>query len=141
MKAITNTDFSFPGQVSKYTGKVRDVYDLGDSLLFVATDRDKPAEETKFDFFDVQWQHLDIRNGHPNAAVPPVRPAHFEEMLRLSQTLAGDFPQVRIDFYETPDGRVLFGEYTFYHWSGFVPFEPDEADERLGRFMADKWTK
>ncbi|MBQ9660496.1 MAG: hypothetical protein IJV37_04435 [Bacteroidales bacterium] len=110
-------------------------------FLFVATDRDKPAEETKFDFFDVQWQHLDIRNGHPNAAVPPVRPAHFEEMLRLSQTLAGDFPQVRIDFYETPDGRVLFGEYTFYHWSGFVPFEPDEADERLGRFMADKWTK
>ncbi|MCR4859700.1 MAG: glycosyl transferase, partial [Bacteroidales bacterium] len=49
--------------------------------------------------------------------------------------LAGDFPQVRIDFYETPDGRVLFGEYTFYHWSGFVPFDPDEADERLGAYF------
>ncbi|MCR4859336.1 MAG: oligosaccharide flippase family protein [Bacteroidales bacterium] len=104
-------------------------------FLFVATDRDNPDEETKFDFFDTQWRHLDIRNGHPNAAVPPARPTHFDEMLRLATALAGDFPQVRIDFYETPDGRVLFGEYTFYHWSGFVPFDPDEADERLGAYF------
>ena len=40
MKAITSTDFSFPGQVSKYTGKVRDVYSIGDDyLVMVATDR------------------------------------------------------------------------------------------------------
>ena len=104
-------------------------------FLFVATDRDNPFEETKFDFFDTQWRHLDIRNGHPNAAVPPAKPAHLDEMLRLSEALAGDFPQVRLDFYETPDGRVLFGEYTFYHWSGFVPFNPDEADVRLGRYF------
>lgn len=36
---IDTTDFKFPGQVSLYHGKVRDVYDLGDSLMFVATDR------------------------------------------------------------------------------------------------------
>lgn len=104
-------------------------------FLFVATDRDNPAEETKFDFFDTSWQHLDIRNGHPNAAVPPARPAHFEQMLQLARTLAEDFPQVRIDFYETPDGQVYFGEYTFYHWSGFVPFDPDAMDEYLGRYF------
>ena len=40
MKAITSTDFTFPGQVSKYTGKVRDVYSIGqDYLVMVATDR------------------------------------------------------------------------------------------------------
>ena len=40
MKAITHTDFTFPGQVSKYTGKVRDVYSIGkDYLVMVATDR------------------------------------------------------------------------------------------------------
>ena len=109
-------------------------------FLFVATDRDRPDTETKFDFFDVQWRHLDIRNGHPNAAVPPARPAHFEQMLELARTLAEDFPQVRLDFYETPDGRVLFGEYTFYHWSGFVPFEPDGADAQLGRYFEIPWT-
>lgn len=40
MKAIVSTDFKFPGQVSKYTGKVRDVYSIGDDyLVMVATDR------------------------------------------------------------------------------------------------------
>ncbi len=40
MKAITSTDFKFPGQISKYTGKVRDVYSIGDDyLIMVATDR------------------------------------------------------------------------------------------------------
>ena len=104
-------------------------------FLFVATDRDNPDTETKFDFFDTSWQHLDIRNGHPNAATPPAKPAHFEQMLALAEALADKFPQVRIDFYETPDGRVLFGEYTFYHWSGFVPFDPDRADAMLGKYF------
>lgn len=35
---IAGTDFVFPGQQAVYHGKVRDVYDLGDSLLLVATD-------------------------------------------------------------------------------------------------------
>ncbi len=40
MNAITSTDFHFPGQVSKYTGKVRDVYSISsDYLIMVATDR------------------------------------------------------------------------------------------------------
>ena len=40
MKALRSTDFHFPGQVAKYTGKVRDVYSIGsDYLVMVATDR------------------------------------------------------------------------------------------------------
>ena len=40
MKALTSTNFSFPGQTSVYNGKVRDVYFIGDDLLcMVATDR------------------------------------------------------------------------------------------------------
>jgi len=39
MKAIKSTDFSLPGMCGKYIGKVRDVYDLGDKLAIVVTDR------------------------------------------------------------------------------------------------------
>lgn len=40
MKALTKTDFHFPGQKSVYHGKVRDVYDINDDLMvMVATDR------------------------------------------------------------------------------------------------------
>jgi len=39
-KALTRTDFNFPGQKSVYHGKVRDVYNINDELLvMVATDR------------------------------------------------------------------------------------------------------
>ena len=39
-QAVVSTDFQFPGQISKYTGKVRDVYFLeGGHLAMVATDR------------------------------------------------------------------------------------------------------
>ena len=40
MKALTSTNFHFPGQTGVYNGKVRDVYFLeNDLLVMVATDR------------------------------------------------------------------------------------------------------
>ena len=39
MKAIVSTDFKLEGLKSKYVGKVRDVYDLGDYLAMVVSDR------------------------------------------------------------------------------------------------------
>lgn len=101
-------------------------------FMFVATDRSSETEEVKFDFFDMEYRHLDIRNGHPNASEPPSKPQCFEQMKALAAILSEGMPQVRIDFYEI-DGRVYFGEYTFCHFGGVVPFEPDEVDVLLGR--------
>lgn len=40
MNSITTTNFKFNGQISKYTGKVRDVYNINNELLImIATDR------------------------------------------------------------------------------------------------------
>ena len=39
MPTIAETDFTFPGQTGVYHGKVRDVYDIGDKLVMVASDR------------------------------------------------------------------------------------------------------
>jgi len=109
-------------------------FDGKPSWLFIATDRGVSGEETKFDFFDMEFRHLDVRNGHPNAPVPPAKPSSFEEMKKLAAVLSEGIPQVRIDFYEA-GGRVYFGEYTFCHWGGYVPFDPDEADIALGSFF------
>ena len=38
-RALTKTEFNFKGQQGVYHGKVRDVYNLGDRLVMVATDR------------------------------------------------------------------------------------------------------
>lgn len=103
-------------------------------LLFIATDRQTAGEETKFDFFDMDFQHLDLRNGHPNAAVPPEKPVNFEKMKELAAVLSKNIPHLRVDFYEV-NGKVYFGELTFSHWSGMVPFDPPEWDRIMGDWI------
>lgn len=104
-------------------------------LLFIATDRQTEGEETKFDFFDMEFHHLDLQNGHPNAAECPEKPECFEQMRQMAETLSQGIPHVRVDFYQV-DGKVYFGEMTFFHWSGMMPFEPKEWDEILGSWIS-----
>lgn len=103
-------------------------------FMFIASDRFNKKEETKFDFFDMDFQHLPFINGHPNSSKPILKPKGFEEMKRLASKLSVGIPQVRIDFYEI-DGCIYFGEITFYHWSGFVKFHPSEWDKKLGEWI------
>ena len=102
--------------------------------LFVASDRQNKAEETKFDFFDPSYNFLKIVNGHPNSEIPPSKPKNFEKMIELAEKLSKDIPHVRCDFYEV-NGKVYFGELTFYHWSGLVPFIPSEWDIVFGSWL------
>lgn len=67
--------------------------------LFVATDRQTPGEEVKFDFFDMDYNHIDVRNGHQNAKTLPEKPQQFELMKELAKKLSKDIPHVRVDFY------------------------------------------
>lgn len=99
--------------------------------LFVATDRMKKGEETKFDFFDMDWNHLPFTNGHPNNAIIPEKPACFEQMKNIAARLSVGFPHIRVDLYNI-NGDIYFGELTFFHWSGLVPFDPVEWDYKFG---------
>ena len=99
--------------------------------MFIATDRNT---HTKFDFFDMDFNHLPFTNGHPCADHTPEKPKGFEEMKQLAGILSKGIKQVRVDFYEI-NGRVYFGELTFSHWSGMVPFEPEEWDYRFGEWI------
>ena len=103
-------------------------------LMFVATERHNENDETRFDFFDMDYNHLDIKNGHPFANIIPSKPKNFELMKELSKKLSKGIPHVRVDFYEV-NGRVFFGELTFSHWSGLVPFEPEKWDDILGSWI------
>ena len=52
-------------------------------------------------------------------------------MIRIARILSKGFPYVRVDLYWI-NGRAYFGELTFYPWTGYVRFEPDEFDFILG---------
>lgn len=102
--------------------------------LFIATDRKKKDEETKFDFFDINFKHLDLTNGHPNADEIPHKPKCFDKMIELTQMISKKIPQVRVDFYEV-NGKTFFGEITLSHWSGMKPFVPEEWDKIFGSWI------
>ena len=101
-------------------------------LMFVASDRIKNA--TKFDYYDLEFNHLNIVQKYPNAGAPLRKPITFEKMIEFSKVLSEDFPHVRVDFYEV-DGQLYFGELTFYHFSGFMPFKPSKWDEIMGSWL------
>lgn len=119
-------------------GELRDYkffcFDGVPRVMFIASDRFNKEEETKFDFFDMEFNHLPFRNGHPNATKPIERPAEFDEMRTLASKLSKGIPQVRVDFYDV-NGQIYFGEMTFFHWSGFVKFDPEEWDYKIGEMI------
>lgn len=107
--------------------------------LFIATER-QHRTEPYFDFFDRDFNHLDIIQGHPQAPVPPEKPINYELMIELAEELSKDFSQLRVDFYEV-NGKVYFGELTFFHHSGMVPFEPQKWDYIFGEWLKLPKTK
>lgn len=103
-------------------------------VMFIASDRSSKTEDTKFDFFDMDFKHLPFLNGHPNSKMPIHKPESFEKMKQLAAKLSAGIPHVRVDFYDI-NGQIYFGELTFCHWSGMVPFEPEEWDYKLGEMI------
>ena len=102
--------------------------------LYIATDRGVKGEEPKFDFFDTDFNHLPFTNGHPNSHRPILKPQGFEKMKELAAKLSEGQPHLRVDFYDI-NGKIYFGELTFYHMSGTSPFEPIEWDYKFGEWI------
>lgn len=102
-------------------------------MMFISSNRQGEGD-TYFDFFDKDFNHLPFRQGHPNAPVVPEKPINHSKMIELAEKLSSGIPHVRIDFYEV-DNKIFFGEMTFYHFSGFTPFESEEWDNKIGDML------
>lgn len=117
-------------------GELRDYkffcFDGEPKAMFIASDR--ASDHVKFDYYDLKFNHLDIKQKYPHAKEALRKPVTFEKMIEFSKILSKGFPHVRVDFYEV-DGHLYFGELTFYHFSGFMPFEPDRWDKVFGDWL------
>lgn len=107
-------------------------FDGEPKFLFVATGRQQ--NDTRFDFYDLNFNHLPVLNGHENAEIWPSKPQNFDEMLNVARKLSKNIPHVRVDLYNV-NGKIYFGELTFFHWSGIVPFEPFDWDYKFGEYL------
>ena len=85
-------------------------------------------------FYDMNFNPVKIDNGWPRRSEEFDKPASFEEMKKLAQTLSKGIPFVRVDFFYV-DGKVYFGEFTFFDWGGMQPFGSYEQDLELGKLI------
>lgn len=89
----------------------------------------------KISFVDMKYNMAKFhRNDYKSFDKLPAKPLNFEEMKKLAKVLSKDIPFLRVDFYEI-EGRIYFGELTFFPCSGYIPFEPEEYDKILGDML------
>lgn len=100
--------------------------------LFIGTERQ--TGDVKFDYFDADFNHLDIVQHHPMSCKAIPKPDCFDEMKEIAQKLSKGIPHVRVDLYNV-NGHVYFGEMTFYHHGGMMPFHPSHWDKDFGDWI------
>ena len=117
------------------TGELRDfkVFCFNGTPRMMYISRDASVDTTT-DFFDMDFNHLPIRMKDPNSAILPAKPEGFEEMRRIASVLSEGIPHVRTDFY-CVNGKIYFGELTFYHNGGFTGIKPEEWNYKVGDWV------
>lgn len=103
-------------------------------VMHIVSNRQNPCEETYGDFFDMDYNHLDLTMGHPNAPACPEKPKNFDKMKEFASILSEGTIHLRVDFYEV-DGQLYFGELTFYQDSGVADIRPERWNTILGDWI------
>jgi hypothetical protein len=100
--------------------------------LYVVTDREG-SDNAAIGIFDISFNKLPYsRRGKYPLTRRIDKPENFGEMLDVARCLSKPFPHVRVDLYN-PNGKIIFGELTFFSGTGYFAFEPDEFDFILGK--------
>lgn len=124
------SDLSTTGQVNDYklfcfNGKVR----------FLKVDFDRFTKHGA-NYYDLDWNIMVVEEtGIPSDFSREIpKPEKLREMIRIAETLSKGIPFLRVDLYYV-NGKIYFGELTFFPSSGLVPFLPSECDAKIGAML------
>jgi hypothetical protein len=99
---------------------------------FIQANKGRGTANHAQNFYELDWKILPFgKNLKPRPDIDIPAPFNLNEMAAIAKDLAGDFPFVRVDFYEV-NNKIIFGEMTFYPKSGLPDFTPPEYDGILG---------
>lgn len=84
--------------------------------------------------YDLDWNLTPIEILYKRSDKLIKQPDNLSRMIDISREISKDFPHVRVDFYEV-DGRLYFGELTFYHESGTGKFNLEKYEQLLGNWL------
>lgn len=100
-------------------------------MMFIITER---GNDPKINFFDMDFNEINLHQGFKKGEKKLEKPKKFDEMIKLARKLSYGIPHVRVDFYII-NGKVYFGELTFFDTAGLEKFEPEKYDEILGSYI------
>lgn len=86
------------------------------------------------DFYDADWNLLDIYQDLPLSGISLPKPVFYEEMIHLSEKLSEGFLHLRVDWLYWQN-QLYLGELTFYDGSGFMPYTPEHYELLLGSWI------
>lgn len=87
-------------------------------------------------YYDLDWNMLDFGE----ELVPPKpdhvieKPLNFDKMVEAAKVLSHGVPFLRVDLYNI-NGKVYFGEMTFFPAGGLDKYIPDSADGWIGSLL------
>ncbi len=91
--------------------------------------------KARISFVSMDWEKMPVkRNDYAEFDALPDKPVSFDLMIDLCKKLSENIPFLRVDLYEI-NGKVYFGELTFFPGSGFTMFEPEEWDYTFGSWI------
>ena len=102
-------------------------------ILFTCSERFS-EDGLKVTFFDMDWNKLPFERKYKSSKKDIEKPLNYDKMVELSEKLSKDLKFVRVDWYEI-NGKLYFGELTFYPGSGFEKFYPEEWDYKIGKWI------
>lgn len=107
------------------------IYTFGGEPYLIQVDFDRFHNHRR-NMYTTEWEYIDETieySKDPNVKI--AKPEHLEEMLECSRKLAVGTISLRTDFYSI-NGKIYFGEITFYQEAGFAHFEHEEFAKKLG---------
>ena len=103
-------------------------------FLYVIPDRN-PGVYAVFGIYDIEFNRLPVyRTDEERLDYDVPKPPNYEQMVEIARKLSEGFPEVRVDLYNV-NGRIYFGELTFYDGSGYFHYDPDSFDFVAGSYF------
>ena len=92
------------------------------------------SSDTNTDFYDLEWNKLDMRMKDPNSDSVIIKPKQIDEIIEYSRKLAQNTFCLRVDFYLCNDDFYC-GELSFIHNGGFQNVYPQRRNRILGDWI------
>jgi len=98
--------------------------------LFMYSEEESSGNPTQA-IADMQYNMMPFSMDDAKADVLPPKPDLFDDMASAAEKLSHGIPFLRVDMYCIGNSFYV-GELTFYHYGGYIPFNPVEWDLKLG---------